>query len=281
MAIDGSFAAPVASVEEPAAEPAPTDVEAEDTTSMGEKLRQAVLSGSQDDLKRLFEQCSKAPAKKHHAVDEKRLAAFSAFDDLLSPSHRQDAQAGPPAEASSRLMPPVVPTSPLQEQAAASQAVQSNGIASGSTSPGPQMFFIGDDSVGDTDLTAGSSAAAPSQPPPALASMSLTPELVQQLGSGALANSLTPHQLERMSPQELVQLQYMISSALQARAPPAQQKVPAGSSPAPWPTGAGGYRPPPPNRISSFDMAQPKEPDPAAPFGELLDMFQKKNTLGS
>eukprot|EP00913_Durusdinium_trenchii_P035223 g32953.t1 len=128
------------------------------------------------------------------------------------------------------------------------------------------MFFIGDDSVGDTDLTAGSSAAAPSQPPPALASMSLTPELVQQLGSGALANSLTPHQLERMSPQE---------------APPAQQKVPAGSSPAPWPTGAGGYRPPPPNRISSFDMAQPKEPDPAAPFGELLDPNGKKNTLGS
>eukprot|EP00913_Durusdinium_trenchii_P033405 g31273.t1 len=62
----------------------------QDTTSMGEKLRQAVLSGSQDDLKRLFEQCSKAPAKKHHAVDEKRLAAFSAFDDLLSPSHRQE-----------------------------------------------------------------------------------------------------------------------------------------------------------------------------------------------
>eukprot|EP00435_Cladocopium_sp_Y103_P046655 s999_g13.t1 len=265
-------------VEEPAAEPAPTDVEEDTSTSMGEKLRQAVLSGSQDDLKRLFQQCSKLPAKK--AVDEKRLAAFSAFDDLLKPQEAVQPAGAPaqPADVSAvtRLEP----------------AVQE--VAGGPSSPsraasGPEMFFIGDDSMAE-DLIGGASApSAPSSQPsyaqaaPAPAPAALTPELVQQLhsnGVSAVANNLTPHQLERMSPQELpltswlVQLQAMISSALQARALPA----PVAPGPTPssgWPSG--GYRPAPvTNRISSFDMA-PKEAE-AAPFGELLDMFQKKNT---
>ena len=65
------------------------------------------------------------------------------------------------------------------------------------------MFFIGDDS--------GEACDAPSAP-----SVPQLPELLQLNSGAALANSLTPHQLERMSPQELVQLQVMISSALQA-----------------------------------------------------------------
>lgn len=256
-------------VEEPAAELAPTDVEEDTSTSMGEKLRQAVLSGSQDDLKRLFQQCSKLPAKK--AVDEKRLAAFSAFDDLLKPQEAVQPAGAPAQPADVSAMTRLEP------------AVQE--VAGGPSSPsraasGPEMFFIGDDSMAE-DLIGGASApSAPSSQPsyaqaaPAPAPAALTPELVQQLHSnGVSANNLTPHQLERMSPQELVQLQAMISSALQARAP-----APAAPGPTPasgWPSG--GYRPAPvTNRISSFDMV-PKEAE-AAPFGELLDMFQKKNT---
>ena len=267
MVID-TLSAPLP-VEEPAAEPAPTDVEAEDTSaSMGEKLRQAVLSGSQDDLKRLFQQCSKLPAKK--AVDEKRLAAFSAFDDLLKPDGVVTQEVTQPGSAQP------TPGSPTR-LASAAEEVQVPSEPS-VPSKGPEMFFIGDDSIAE-DLMGGMSASAPSAPsaPSSQAQapvpMALTPELLQQLNSnGVSAKNLTPHQLERMSPQELVQLQAMISSALQARAPPAPAPSPA---PSPWQQG--GYRPPPvTNRISSFDMA-PKEQE-AAPFGELLDMFQKKNT---
>ncbi|CAL1154292.1 unnamed protein product [Cladocopium goreaui] len=188
-------------VEEPAAEPAPTDVEEDTSTSMGEKLRQAVLSGSQDDLKRLFQQCSKLPAKK------------AAFDDLLKPQEAVQPAGAPAQPADVSAMTRLEP------------AVQE--VAGGPSSPsraasGPEMFFIGDDSMAE-DLIGGASApSAPSSQPsyaqaaPAPAPAALTPELVQQLHSnGVSANNLTPHQLERMSPQELVQLQAMISSALQ------------------------------------------------------------------
>ncbi|CAE8641100.1 unnamed protein product, partial [Polarella glacialis] len=73
-------------VAEPAEEPAPTPAgetsQDDSNISLGEKLREAVLSGNADDLQRLFKQCAESPPKKANRVDASRFAAFSAFDDL-------------------------------------------------------------------------------------------------------------------------------------------------------------------------------------------------------
>ncbi|CAE7322430.1 hypothetical protein AK812_SmicGene39082 [Symbiodinium microadriaticum] len=279
--IDTSARVPV---EEPAVEPAPAEAP-DDNLSLGEKLRQAVMSGSQDDLKRLFEQCSRAPPKK--AVDADHLAAFAAFDDLLKPPEEVEPAVRPPEGAQGHSwLPPggsggfagdllgdgpstSVARIPAEAQSeTAEAAAQSNG----QLGSGPAMFFIGDDPQEETPdfaaLAAGGGGGAEPR---------LTPRRVEQLMSNGTGSNLTPQQLERLSPQELLQLQAMISSALQARAPP-PQPVSSMRSPAPAPWQATAYRPA--DRIASFDLAQ-KDPEQQAPFGELLDMFQKKNTLGS
>ncbi|CAE7304850.1 unnamed protein product [Symbiodinium sp. CCMP2592] len=238
------------------------------------------MSGSQDDLKRLFEQCSRAPPKK--AVDADHLAAFAAFDDLLKPPEEVEPAVRPP-EGHSRgpgggfagdLLSDAPSTSvariPAQAQPETTEAAaQSNG----QIGSGPAMFFIGDDPQEEAPdfaalAAAGGGGGGGAEP-------RLTPRRVEQLMSNGTGSNLTPQQLERLSPQELLQLQAMISSALQARAPPQPVSSMRGPAPAPWQATA--YRPA--DRIASFDLAQ-KDPEQQAPFGELLDMFQKKNTLG-
>eukprot|EP00930_Biecheleria_cincta_P007150 TRINITY_DN108304_c0_g1_i1.p1 TRINITY_DN108304_c0_g1~~TRINITY_DN108304_c0_g1_i1.p1 ORF type:complete len:425 (+),score=89.01 TRINITY_DN108304_c0_g1_i1:58-1332(+) len=79
-ATNTTSAAPVFE-EKPATNAAPAiSSEAEESLSLGERLRQAVLSGRQEDMRDVFEYCSK-PSPKQVAYSDK-LAAFAAFDDL-------------------------------------------------------------------------------------------------------------------------------------------------------------------------------------------------------
>lgn len=80
-AMDATSTSPVVE-EKLAAEAVPTSSsEAEESISLGERLRQAVLSGRQEDMREVFEYCSK-PSPKQVAHSD-RLAAFAAFDALI------------------------------------------------------------------------------------------------------------------------------------------------------------------------------------------------------
>jgi len=70
--------------------------EAEESISLGERLRQAVLSGRQEDMRDVFDYCSK-PSPKQVAHSD-RLAAFAAFDELCSGDANDTCQQQLPAD---------------------------------------------------------------------------------------------------------------------------------------------------------------------------------------
>lgn len=258
---------------EPAEEPAPAHTEEESGVSLGEKLRQALMSGSHDDLKRLFKECADAPVKRTVSLDPKRgLEAFSAFDELAADAFGAVA-AG--AEASKEAAPER--TTDLPEQ---------TGIE------GPTCFFIGDDNEDETPNSLGealdlmnsfgsASTAAVSSTGPATtpAALAVPQQTANGLSIPNLISNLTSQQLETMNPQELLQIQMMISRALQARAPQPQpmqalQQVQAPApmpSPAPWQSVASQRQH---SGLTDADWSIPDKQE-SQPFGDLLDMFKK------
>jgi len=286
-----------APVAEPAEEPAPAQAEAdsitqEDTASMGEKLRQAVMSGSQNDLMRLFEQCSKVATPPKKVQDPARFAAFAAFDEL-SGGGEAEAPAADAAEASEGTKKPVQAQSQPQPQQTAPQDLAGLDLGgpakTAQGSAGPECFFIGDDAqpVPDpiaaafaaTDPIAAAFAATSSSSMPGRAdarapsSQTFSPEKLVELMPQGLASQLTPHQLQTMGAQDLMQLQMMISSALQARSQQQAQVAAPSPAPAAWQAASAAR-----TSADSVDWSSTAtEPAKDAQFGDLLDMFNKKN----
>lgn len=255
---------------EPAEEPAPAHTEEESGASLGEKLRQALMSGSQDDLKRLFKECADAPVKRTVPLDPKRgLEAFSAFDELAADAFGAVA-AG--AEAGKETAPEQTTDLPAQ-----------------TSMEGPTCFFIGDENEDETPNSLGealdlmtsfgsASTAAVSSTGPATTPAAVPQHTSNGLSMQNLISNLTSQQLETMNPQELLQIQMMISRALQARAPqqPTQalQQVQAPApmpSPAPWQSMALQRHH---EGLTDADWSIPDKQE-SQPFGDLLDMFKK------
>eukprot|EP00930_Biecheleria_cincta_P033986 TRINITY_DN2351_c0_g1_i2.p1 TRINITY_DN2351_c0_g1~~TRINITY_DN2351_c0_g1_i2.p1 ORF type:complete len:556 (+),score=111.99 TRINITY_DN2351_c0_g1_i2:90-1757(+) len=282
-------AAPVA---EPAEEPAPTQAD-DGSASMGEKLRQAVLSGSQDDLKRLFDQCSKPQMK---AADPDRVKAFAAFDELFGGGSSAEAQqqdnlltlegqapGAQAADATSWQLPVVNQRqaepdfgSLLQEMTALGLAASMTPSASSSAPAFPAAAAAPANAA--TPAVARAAAAAPASAVAPVAGNSssdvFSPQRLAQLMPQGMAGNLTPGQLEQMSPQDLLQLQMMISSALQARTPQQPAAATTVPSPPPWQTAAA---------LSQHSSGSASDidwgaTDTSAQFGELVDMFQQRKS---
>mmetsp|Transcript_71354 Transcript_71354/g.126068 ORF Transcript_71354/g.126068 Transcript_71354/m.126068 type:complete len:531 (+) Transcript_71354:71-1663(+) len=258
---------------EPAEEPAPTQAaETEDATPMAEKLRQAVMSGSQNDLMRLFEQCSKVATPPKKAQDPARISAFSAFDELSAGGETEaPTTTDAAADASLGAAQPVISQEQPQPQHQAQEAKSADPACAG-----PQRFFIGDEDARspqpaeDPIAAAFASAFASSSSAPGRADAgAISPEKIVELMPQGLASQLTPQQLQTMGAQDLMQLQMMISSALQARSQQQQVAAPPGPVPAPWQAARA-------NSATDIEW-MPSEPAKDAPFGDLLDMFNKKN----
>jgi len=81
-------------VAEPAEEPAPPHpssgaIKLPEAASLGDQMREAMLHGNTDDIRRLYKQCSESPKVgplPRHGLSEDKLAAFSAFDELRAPA---------------------------------------------------------------------------------------------------------------------------------------------------------------------------------------------------
>jgi len=258
--------------------------------TLGDQLREAVLSGNTGDLNKLFQQCSQQqPQRKRPADLESRFAAFAAFDEL-----GPGGGGGGPAAAAS--------TAPSAAQ----------DVASAVATTGPQQFFIGGDDtpysppkhggdfffnsptkgVASSGLPKQLTAAAPTTKVEAGAPM--TPEQLAQLQQleqlmPKKLGMMSPQQLEQLNPQELLQMQMMISRALQVRSqgPPQPQQpqqpnaawMPklgdtsaSGVVPVAGAGAAGGAASAPFDAIAEPE-APPKE------FGDLIAEFQKKNPI--
>lgn len=281
-------AAPVA---EPAEEPAPTQAD-DGSASMGEKLRQAVLSGSQDDMKRLFDQCSQPAQMK--AADPDRVKAFAAFDELFAGGSSGEAQQQDHSSKLEGQAPGVQATAttshqqqqqPLMQQSQAEsefggllEEMTSLGLAASiapAASSSAPAFPAAAAPAAAAALAAAAASVAAAAPVAAHSSSDVfSPQRLAQLMPQGMAGNLTPGQLEQMSPQDLQQLQMMISSALQARTPQQPAATSMVPSPPPWQTAAV-LSQHSSNSTSDIDWAAT---DTSAQFGELVDMFQQKKT---
>eukprot|EP00931_Biecheleriopsis_adriatica_P100876 TRINITY_DN76118_c0_g1_i1.p1 TRINITY_DN76118_c0_g1~~TRINITY_DN76118_c0_g1_i1.p1 ORF type:complete len:565 (+),score=153.31 TRINITY_DN76118_c0_g1_i1:65-1759(+) len=238
--------------------------------TVGEQLRQAVLSGSQADIKELFEKCSKPSPKK--AVDNDRFAAFAAFDEITSDMHMQSEQAQSeglfqsssqmPKDASGVATPSTQDDSPDELLAANQDPFFGLELAPAVTSAvtsGPQHFFIGDGSPTETTEESSQLASAATVATPTVTSR-------------GLEAGLTPSQLQHMAPQDLMKMHSMISQALHAKV--SQQPMPNLASQPSVNQSAFTATVAPPAQDDVWTT--PTEPEKPVQFGELMTMFNEK-----
>lgn len=240
---------------EPAEEPAPTLAPAsqkeEEPASLGDRLREAVLASSSDQLKHLFQECLEPP--KRTATND-RFAAFAAFDELSGGGGKRP-----------------------QQQASSQQPVGSGFQHSDATKPWPGMgshpgtatlgigqepfaFGCGPSQFGGAGATAATLQPRPGGPRPATgcgqnpaglqnSAGTTTQQLTQLMPQNGM---MAPQQLEQMNSQELVQMHMMINHAMQARSQQQQWGTPtpaalphmSASAPGFPPSAAGSWRPP-------------------------------------
>lgn len=241
-------------VAEPAEEPAPTSESAAappavEASSIGASLRQAVQSGSSDEVLRIFRECSQ---KEDAQCQWQRRAVspdhYAAFDDLCCVAEK-----GTPAqEWTIADHQQIVPTSYGSDASPMSRDAQAHPRVN---APSAEHELLGLD-LGGYPIPGG---ATPSRAAP-----SLTPQQLAELMPQGNGSVMTPVQLQSMQPMELVQMQMMISQVLQARNAPQ-----LGQSP---------QQQPPQEVWAQQSLAEaPMAPTPE--FGDLLGAFHERNPV--
>lgn len=285
-------------LKEPAEEPAPTPGVEGDEITLAERLRKAVQAGSAEELKKLYSQLGSVklaefaplPKAKAQAPTEDRYAALASLDDV---NKVQMAQLRDPLQGLSSMMQMSAPAVPAASFAPSRSLGLQLPTAAVASSKGPQVFYIGDDAspaaaeqaisqvVAGLPKPSQSSTGPPAvwRPPASVAGVSPVPAQTSTPNLAALTAQgpkLSPVQLEQMSPQDLIQMQAMISQALLARSHPTLGVQPPhlpASSTAPE---AQKVSLPSPTSMSG-------EPEivagSRAQFGELMSAFQARNPV--
>jgi len=262
---------------EPAEEPAPAHAATgpkEELGTIGERMREAVLANSGDELKHLFRECME-PQKRVDTAASDRFAAFAAFDELCAGGGQQ-----PEAYAQQ------------QSHGAAATTMSSSLGSLGGVAPTGLQQISGAVHL-QPQAPGGIQSPAPAQTPPCITAQQLAQMMPQ---NGMMA----PQQLDQLNQQELLQMQMMISQAMQARSQqqrtpaPVQVNPPHNFTPSSFPprqlapTGTqslaaapGSGTPGAAGRLSTPTEAEasPRAPSPPKEFGDLLAAFHARNPI--